>query len=232
MHFCVIFIIFSFHFSRHANAIDLKILDSFDYDPSPKSLPPLQMEIYEKNIEKYNQLKQLPLEDQLEKERKKVYSKFKTSFIQAYSDRIEELSLIQIPEWKLILNERIIKYNKADGNLIRKYGHGNVKNCNATSFKLNQYERISVCPSHHVLTVRKNKYPYMRVNTECNCQKCILFNQEQTEEKKFKFVCQQEFTLMPALENVSIVRGQYNESRWIFGMEEVATSCTCMRKLL
>jgi hypothetical protein len=217
---------------QYVDSIYLKILGGFNNDPVPKSLPNYLMETFEKNIEKYSQLKEDPIEDKLETERKNVYNKFKASFVQAYSDRIEELSLIQIPEWKLILNERIIKYNKNDGNLIRKYGHGNVKNCNSTSIKLKQYERVSVCPSHYVLTVRKNKYPYMRVNVECNCQKCILFDKEQPEEKNFQFVCQQEFTLMPALEKVDFKYGQYNESRWVFSMEEVSTSCGCMRRTL
>ena len=48
----------------------------------------------------------------------------------------------------------------------------------------------------------------------------------------FEFVCQQEFTLMPALEKVDFKYGQYNESRWVFSMEEVSTSCGCMRKTL
>jgi len=233
-HFLNVFFVcitFNVYLTQYINAIDLKFFGSFDHDPAPYTLPSSQMEIFEKNIEKYNQLKEHPLENKLETETKKVYSKFKTSFVKAYTDRIEELSLIQIPEWKLILNERIIKYNKYDGNLVRKYGHGNVKNCNVTEFKLKQYERISVCPSHHVLTVRHNKYPYMRVNVECNCEKCILFKQEQPEEKNYQFACHQEFTLMPALEKVDFVYGKFNESRWIFGMEEVATSCSCMRKL-
>ena len=215
-----------------ANSIDMSFLSEFDQDPSPKSLPQSHMNIYEKNIEKYNQFKEKPLEDQFEAVSRKIYKKFRDSFVKAYSERLEELSLIQIPEWKLILDEKIIKYKKEDGYLVRKYGHGNVKNCNITEFHLKKYERLSVCPSHHVLRVRKNKYPYMRVNTECNCEKCMFFQSENLSEKKYNFLCQQEFTLMPALEKVDYIFEKYNESRWIFGMEEVATSCVCMRKLL
>ena len=211
------------------NSIDLKILASFDLDPSPKTLPDSYMDSYEKNIEKFNYLKQHQIEDELENYSRKIYKNFKDSFIKAYSDRLEELSLVQIPEWKLILNEKIFRYKKSHGNLIRKYGYE--KNCNLNDFKLKKYQKISICPWHHILVVRKDRYPYMRVNSECNCENC-LFKNDQQESKIYKFECQQEFTLMPALEKVDFVFGHYNESRWIFGMEEVATSCVCMRKLV
>ena len=154
---------------------------------------------------------------------------FKDLYKISYSEKIEAIALVQIPEWKLILNEKIIRYKKNHGNLIRKYGHA--KNCNLTDIKLKKYQKISICPWHHVLTVRKDRYPYMRVNSECNCDNC-MFKNDQLEGKIYKFECQQEFTLMPALEKVDFKFGDYNESRWIFGMEEVATSCVCMRKLL
>lgn len=244
-------ILLTFILSVNANAI---IYRTFDRDPVPNELPENYLDFLQEKMKKYPKkpIKNLTnSEDDLEKrmkylkieqivnstfkneQPKRTHKKFSESFIKIMAEKIDELSLSSIPEIQDKLNEKIIKYNPNSGSVVRKYGTESCEllsllRSDDTSNKNKEYKSVQVCPWHYVLSTREDRYPYMRVNAVCNCKNCLAKTVFDLDAKKFS-TCQQQFTLMPSL--IKEQASPTDEPKWVFAMEEVATSCTCTIKL-
>ena len=74
-----------------------------------------------------------------------------------------------------------------------------------------------------MLVEREDRFPFKRVNAQCNCEECQAKTIYDSNDKRLSS-CQPQYTLMPVLFRESIVK---NKEKWIFKLEEISVSCVC-----
>lgn len=140
-------------------------------------------------------------------DQKYSYDGISKLYAQNIVEKIEEIILIQLDEYKesyknVFLNNSNtgIKYNL----------HGDVS-CSIKNKKIK-----SVCPYHYEVIFRKDIYPHRRVFTVCNCKNCQLVSYKFIKSTK----CEPITIPMPALKKEA--------NKWEFIFEKVSVGCECV----
>ncbi len=91
-----------------------------------------------------------------------------------------------------------------------------------------------VCPHHWVPVGRENRFPFNVPIAVCDCAKCQDFSAfASTKSITSKAVCTSKFTLKPVVYREDMLASQNydDEEFWMFGLEQVPTSCSCTVKV-
>lgn len=226
-------------------ASSTRLQRSYHRDLTPKHIPDSYYEQLEEKMKKYPKkfkFDELEVDEPDDKETKvikirhlanmsfsvdsprRIHKKFAETFSRILIEKMNEFALSSIPGYQEKLKEKIVKYLPDSTRVVRKYGFEacELKNPNVNSRK------AQICPWHYELSIRDDRYPFMRLNAVCNCKNCLAKTVFDLDAKKFS-LCQQQFTLMPSL--IKEKTNQDLEPKWRFAMEEVATSCTCTLRL-